>query len=219
MNGPKSWSLAAELHPDVATAYEATQDRAARQIIGCWPNTPPRGSARAAGRSPFPWRPWRRRWCGITPLGPGIPHRHLHLQINARVFAADRWRGIDTVRGAGLDRRDQWHRARRGRLRPSVSGRPGCSPVHPGPGRDHPVGSVRGPVQPTGDADPAPDRPLRGAVDGCAPRRATRTRLAAAVGCPGLGGRGPTGQGHPSARGGPARPVARRARGDRVPRP
>src|ERR671936_1642974 len=34
VNGPKSWSLAAELHPDVATAYEAAQDRAAEQIIG-----------------------------------------------------------------------------------------------------------------------------------------------------------------------------------------
>ena len=34
MNGPKSWSLAAELHPDVAAAYDAAQDRAAEQIIG-----------------------------------------------------------------------------------------------------------------------------------------------------------------------------------------
>ena len=34
MNGPKSWSLAAELHPDVAAAYDAAQDRAAEQIMG-----------------------------------------------------------------------------------------------------------------------------------------------------------------------------------------
>ena len=27
----------------------------------------------------------------------GDPHRHLHLQVNARVFAAGKWRGIDTV--------------------------------------------------------------------------------------------------------------------------
>ena len=27
----------------------------------------------------------------------GDPHRHLHLQVNARVFAAGRWRGLDTV--------------------------------------------------------------------------------------------------------------------------
>ena len=33
VNGPKSWSLAAELHPDVAAAYEAAQGKAAEQII------------------------------------------------------------------------------------------------------------------------------------------------------------------------------------------
>src|SRR5215213_1227477 len=33
VNGPKSWSLAAALHPDVAAAYDAAQDRAALQII------------------------------------------------------------------------------------------------------------------------------------------------------------------------------------------
>jgi exodeoxyribonuclease V alpha subunit len=27
----------------------------------------------------------------------GDPHRHLHLQVNAPVFAAGKWRGIDTV--------------------------------------------------------------------------------------------------------------------------
>jgi hypothetical protein len=33
MNGPKSWSLAAALYPDVAVAYDGAQDSAARQII------------------------------------------------------------------------------------------------------------------------------------------------------------------------------------------
>src|SRR3954463_1125193 len=33
VNGPKSWSLAAALHPDIAAAYDAAQDRAAEQII------------------------------------------------------------------------------------------------------------------------------------------------------------------------------------------
>src|SRR3954453_21704437 len=34
VNGPKSWSLAAALHPEVAAAYDAAQDRAAGQILG-----------------------------------------------------------------------------------------------------------------------------------------------------------------------------------------
>ena len=33
VNGPKTWSLAAALHPDIARAYEAAQDRAANQIV------------------------------------------------------------------------------------------------------------------------------------------------------------------------------------------
>src|SRR5688500_12590768 len=33
VNGPKSWSLAAALHPEIAAAYDAAQDRAAAQII------------------------------------------------------------------------------------------------------------------------------------------------------------------------------------------
>lgn len=34
INGPKSWSLAAALSPEVSTALDAAQERAARQIIG-----------------------------------------------------------------------------------------------------------------------------------------------------------------------------------------
>ena len=34
VNGPKSWSLAASLHPEIAAAYDAAQDRAAGEIIG-----------------------------------------------------------------------------------------------------------------------------------------------------------------------------------------
>src|SRR3954464_13378037 len=34
VNGPKTWSLAAAAHPDLAAAYDAAQDRAAVEIIG-----------------------------------------------------------------------------------------------------------------------------------------------------------------------------------------
>jgi len=97
VNGPKSWSLASELHPDVATAYEAAQDRAAGQIIG-WlaeharTRVGPRGGQVAVaveGLEAAVVRHYTSR--------AGDPHRHLHLQVNARVFAVGRWRGIDTV--------------------------------------------------------------------------------------------------------------------------
>ena len=69
VNGPKSWSLAAELHPDIAAAYEAAQNRAAEQILG-WlgehatTRVGPRG-----GQVQVPVRARRRRWCGITRRG------------------------------------------------------------------------------------------------------------------------------------------------------
>src|SRR3954451_18449557 len=34
VNGPKSWSLAAAPHPEIAAAYDVAQDRAAGQILG-----------------------------------------------------------------------------------------------------------------------------------------------------------------------------------------
>lgn len=57
--------------PDDRRAYDAAQDRAALEIVG-W--LAEHYTARA-----------------------GDPHRHPHLQINARVQAAGRWRGLHTV--------------------------------------------------------------------------------------------------------------------------
>jgi hypothetical protein len=97
VNGPKSWSLAAELHPDVAAAYEAAQDSAAGQIIG-WlgqhatTRVGPRGAQVAVpvdALEAVTVRHYTSR--------AGDPHRHLHLQVNVRVFAAGKWRGLDTV--------------------------------------------------------------------------------------------------------------------------
>ena len=97
VNGPKSWSLAAELHPDVASAYEAAQDRAAGQIIG-WlakhatTRIGPRGAQVAV-----PVEALEAATVRHYTSRAGDPHRHLHLQVNARVFAAGKWRGLDTV--------------------------------------------------------------------------------------------------------------------------
>jgi conjugative relaxase-like TrwC/TraI family protein len=97
VNGPKSWSLAAELHPDVAAAYEAAQDRAARQIIG-WLGQ--RATTRVGPRGAQVAVPVERLDAAVIrhyTSRAGDPHRHLHLQVNARVFAAGKWRGLDTV--------------------------------------------------------------------------------------------------------------------------
>ena len=97
VNGPKSWSLVAELHDDVAVAYGAAQDHAAEQIIG-WlgqhatTRVGPRGAQIAV-----PVQRLEAVTVRHYTSRAGDPHRHLHLQVNARVFAAGKWRGIDTV--------------------------------------------------------------------------------------------------------------------------
>ena len=98
VNGPKSWSIAAALHPEIAAAYDAAQGRAAREIItwltahsttrvgprGLQVQIPVESGLEAAVITHYTSR-------------AGDPHRHLHLQINAKVFAAGKWRALHTV--------------------------------------------------------------------------------------------------------------------------
>src|SRR5215218_329482 len=97
VNGPKSWSLAAAVHPDVAAAYDTAQDRAAAQIIG-WlaPHATTRVGPRG-GQVQVPVEILEAVTVRHYTSRAGDPHRHLHLQIGARVFAAEQWRGLHTV--------------------------------------------------------------------------------------------------------------------------
>ena len=81
VNGPKSWSLAAAMHYDVADAYDAAQDRAAVQIIG-WlaahetTRVGPRGD-----QVQVPVEMLEAVSVRHYTSRAGDPHRHLHLQI------------------------------------------------------------------------------------------------------------------------------------------
>lgn len=97
VNGPKTWSLAAALHPEVAAAYEAAQDRAAEQIIG-W--VAEHATTRVGPRGRQVQVPVEKLEAAVVrhyTSRAGDPHRHLHLQVNARVFAQGQWRGLHTV--------------------------------------------------------------------------------------------------------------------------
>ena len=97
VNGPKTWSLAAALHPEVAAAYDAAQDRAAEQIIG-W--VAEHATTRVGPRGRQVQVPVEKLEAAVVrhyTSRAGDPHRHLHLQVNARVFAAGQWRGLHTV--------------------------------------------------------------------------------------------------------------------------
>jgi exodeoxyribonuclease V alpha subunit len=97
VNGPKTWSLAAALDPGIAEAYGAAQDRAARQIIG-W--LAQHATTRIGPRGRQVQVPVERIEAATVrhyTSRAGDPHRHLHLQINARVWAEGKWRGLHTV--------------------------------------------------------------------------------------------------------------------------
>lgn len=97
VNGPKTWSLAAALHPQISTALDAAQDRAAEQIIG-W--VAEHATTRVGPRGRQVQVPVERLEAAVIrhhTSRAGDPHRHLHLQINARVLAESAWRGIHSV--------------------------------------------------------------------------------------------------------------------------
>ena len=97
VNGPKTWSLAAALHPEIAAAYDAAQDKAATEIIGWLAN---HATTRVGPRGQQLQVPVEQLEAAVVrhyTSRAGDPHRHLHLQINARVYAAGAWRGLHSV--------------------------------------------------------------------------------------------------------------------------
>jgi len=97
VNGPKTWSLAAALHPDIAEAYDAAQDRAAVQILG-WLAEHSTTRVGPRGRQiQVPVGELEAVTVRHYTSRAGDPHRHLHLQVNARVLAEGMWRGLHTV--------------------------------------------------------------------------------------------------------------------------
>ena len=97
VNGPKTWSLAAALHPDISAALGAAQDKAAGEIVG-WVAS--HATTRVGSRGRQVQVPVERIEAAVIrhyTSRAGDPHRHLHLQINARIYAAGGWRGLHSV--------------------------------------------------------------------------------------------------------------------------
>jgi hypothetical protein len=96
VNAPKSLSIAAALHPEVSAALDVAQQDAASEIgrflakhsvtrVG------PRGQQEIVPVEGL-------QVVAIThhTSRAGDPHRHIHLQIGARVRAAGKWRALNT---------------------------------------------------------------------------------------------------------------------------
>ena len=97
INGPKTWSLAAALHPEVSAALDRAQDKAAVEVVG-WVAAHATTRVGPRGRQvQVPVESIEAAVIRHFTSRAGDPHRHLHLQINARVWAAGGWRGIHSV--------------------------------------------------------------------------------------------------------------------------
>lgn len=97
INTPKSLSIAAALHPEVSDALDAAQQAALSEIqrwLGLHSVTRvgPRGRQEIVPVE-------HMQVVGIThhTSRAGDPHRHIHMQIGARVWAAGAWRALDTA--------------------------------------------------------------------------------------------------------------------------
>lgn len=101
INTPKSLSIAAALHPEVSDALDAAQQDALAEIRR-WlalHSVTRVGSLGAQEVVPIE----QMQVVGIShrTSRAGDPHRHIHMQIGMRVWAAGKWRGLN---GAALFR-------------------------------------------------------------------------------------------------------------------
>ena len=97
VNAPKSLSIAAALHPEVSDALDRAQQDAVAEIQ-CWlaqhsvTRVGPRGKQEVV-----PVEQLQTMAVSHRTSRAGDPHRHIHFQIGTRVWAAGKWRALDTA--------------------------------------------------------------------------------------------------------------------------
>lgn len=97
VNTPKSLSIAAALHPEVSAALDAAQQDALSEIRRWLAQHSVTRVGSLGAQEVVPIE--SMHVVGIThrTSRAGDPHRHIHMQIGTRVFAAGKWRGLDTA--------------------------------------------------------------------------------------------------------------------------
>ena len=97
VNAPKSLSIAAALHPEVSEALDRAQQDAVTEIQR-WlaehsvTRVGPRGKQEVV-----PVQQLQTVAVSHRTSRAGDPHRHIHFQIGTRVWAAGKWRALDTA--------------------------------------------------------------------------------------------------------------------------
>src|SRR5690625_5295954 len=97
VNAPKSLSIAAALHPEVSEALDAAQQDAVAEIqawlaLHSVTRVGPRGKQEVV-----PVQQLQTVAVSHRTSRAGDPHRHIHFQIGTRVWAAEKWRALDTA--------------------------------------------------------------------------------------------------------------------------
>jgi hypothetical protein len=97
INTPKSLSIAAALHPEVSDALDAAQQDALAEIRRWLAQHSVTRVGSLGAQEVVPVE--QMQVIGIThhTSRAGDPHRHIHMQIGTRVFAAGKWRGLFTA--------------------------------------------------------------------------------------------------------------------------
>ena len=97
INTPKSLSIAAALHPEVSAALDAAQQEALAEIRRWLAQHSVTRVGSLGAQEVVPIE--SMQVVGIThrTSRAGHPHRHIHMQIGTRVWAAGKWRGLDTA--------------------------------------------------------------------------------------------------------------------------
>ncbi|MGO1405116.1 MULTISPECIES: MobF family relaxase [Micrococcales] len=96
INAPKSLSIAAALHPEVSAALDAAQQDALSEIRRWLAQHSVTRVGPLGAQEVVPAE--QMQVVGIThrTSRAGDPHRHIHMQIGTRIFAAGKWRALDT---------------------------------------------------------------------------------------------------------------------------
>ncbi len=97
INAPKSLSIAAALHPEVSDALDAAQQDAAAEIRRWLAQHSVTRIGPRHAREIVPVQQLQTVAVAHKTSRAGDPHRHIHFQIGTRVYAAGKWRGLDTA--------------------------------------------------------------------------------------------------------------------------
>ncbi|AMM22840.1 hypothetical protein AX769_22175 (plasmid) [Frondihabitans sp. PAMC 28766] len=97
VNSDKTLSIAAALNPAVSVALDAAQRDAADEMTAYMGRHSRTRVGPLGGQRLVPVERLEAAVISHRTSRAGDPHRHLHLQWNARVFAEGKWRGLDTA--------------------------------------------------------------------------------------------------------------------------